>query len=446
MGMLLVAAAGNSGLDNDVTPAYPASFDLDNVLAVAALDNEGIMAGFSNYGLQSVDVSAPGFDVAAAATVDGPSYTTLLIAGTSPAAANVSGVAALIGSVQPQLLNASALKERILATGKPVHLSRDFTLTGRMPDAQAALAVEPRIVRLAGSDRYATAAQISAATYFRYPGAVMIATGATFPDALSGGAVAAQFGFPLLLVAQNSIPPATADELTRLKPQNIIVLGGPGVVSDEVGAQLASYVLSGGVVVRWAGADRFATSAVISFNTFPAGIDTAYITTGLNFPDALAAAPPSALSNGPLLLVRPTAIPPVIVAELDSLQPGRIVILGGPGVVSNSVAAQLDAYTTGPVLRIAGPDRYQTATATSAAFYASAETVYVATGKTFPDALAGGSAGGQFLGPLLLVPGTSVPPSVAGELVRFDPARIFILGGPGVVSDGVIAAIDGLFP
>jgi putative cell wall-binding protein len=273
----------------------------------------------------------------------------------------------------------------------------------------------------------------------------MVATGATFPDALSGGAVAAQLGFPLLLVAQHSIPPATAAELTRLQPQNIIVLGGPGVVSNAVAAQLGSFVLPGGVVARWAGADRFATSAVISFNTFPAGMDTAYISTGLNFPDALAAAPPSALSNGPLLLVRPTAIPPVIVAELDRLEPGRIVILGGPGVVSNAVAAQLDAFTDGPVTRVYGSDRYQTAAAISSTFFGSAETAYVATGTTFPDALAGGSAGGQFLGPMLLVPGTSVPPSVVNELERFDPARIFILGGPGVVSNGVVSMISGLF-
>jgi putative cell wall-binding protein len=174
-------------------------------------------------------------------------------------------------------------------------------------------------------------------------------------------------------------------------------------------------------------------------------MDTAYISTGLNFPDALAAAPPSALSNGPLLLVRPTAIPPVIVAELDRLEPGRIVILGGPGVVSNAVAAQLDAFTDGPVTRVYGSDRYQTAAAISSTFFGSAETAYVATGTTFPDALAGGSAGGQFLGPMLLVPGTSVPPSVVNELERFDPARIFILGGPGVVSNGVVSMISGLF-
>ena len=65
-GMLFVAAAGNSGqdLDNDSRPSIPASFDLSNILSVAAVDNAGQFASFSNYGETSVDVSAPGVDIA----------------------------------------------------------------------------------------------------------------------------------------------------------------------------------------------------------------------------------------------------------------------------------------------------------------------------------------------------------------------------------------------
>jgi subtilisin family serine protease len=61
--MPFVAAAGNWGDDNDVDPFYPASYDLPNVLSVAAVDNAGDLAWFSNYGATSVDVGAPGVDV-----------------------------------------------------------------------------------------------------------------------------------------------------------------------------------------------------------------------------------------------------------------------------------------------------------------------------------------------------------------------------------------------
>ncbi|PGS53980.1 S8 family serine peptidase [Bacillus sp. AFS041924] len=60
---LFVAAAGNEGWDNDEGGSYPASFDSANILSVAAVDNKGNLASFSNYGAESVDVAAPGVDI-----------------------------------------------------------------------------------------------------------------------------------------------------------------------------------------------------------------------------------------------------------------------------------------------------------------------------------------------------------------------------------------------
>ncbi len=451
-GLLFVASAGNQGADIDATPSYPASYDIDNILTVAAIHNEGMLSGCtpngacSNFGATAVDMSAPGEAILIGATVAQPvPHVFGLVAGTSPAAANVSGVAALVGSIRPDLFTGALLKQRLMATGKPIPWTRGVTATGRIPDARAALVGEPDIRRLSGINRNATAAAISEATYFRYPQFVVVATGAGFADALAGGAVGAQFGYPLLLVNQGSIPAETASELTRLQPLNIVVLGGTGVVSAQVESQLAAFVFGDGEVVRLAGPDRFATAVAVS-EGFEPGVETAYIATGLNFPDALGAAPPSALSGGPLLLVLPNAIPAVVANELDRLDPGRIVVLGGTGVVSNAVMTQLDAITSGPVFRVAGGTRYETAVAISSTFFGAAESVFVATGLNFPDALAGGSSGGAYIGPLLLVPGTSVPASVQGELLRFQPARVFILGGTGVVSDSVVTQIGNLFP
>jgi putative cell wall-binding protein len=89
-------------------------------------------------------------------------------------------------------------------------------------------------VRYAGADRYATAAAISAAHYAPGVAVAYVATGANFPDALAGAAVAGNLGGPLLLVTQASIPSATAAELSRLKPARIVVLGSNAVVSDAV--------------------------------------------------------------------------------------------------------------------------------------------------------------------------------------------------------------------
>jgi subtilisin family serine protease len=69
-GSLFVAAAGNDSNDNDAIPAYPASYDSPNILAVAAINNQGNLGGFSNYGAASVDVSAPGVDILSSVPFD----------------------------------------------------------------------------------------------------------------------------------------------------------------------------------------------------------------------------------------------------------------------------------------------------------------------------------------------------------------------------------------
>ena len=62
-GSLFVAAAGNNGSNNDAYPVYPASYDLPNILSVAAVDNQGKLASFSNYGASTVDIAAPGVGI-----------------------------------------------------------------------------------------------------------------------------------------------------------------------------------------------------------------------------------------------------------------------------------------------------------------------------------------------------------------------------------------------
>lgn len=301
----------------------------------------------------------------------------------------------------------------------------------------------PAVERLAGADRFATAAAISAASFAPGVPVAYLATGLDFPDALAAGAAASLRGGPVLLVASSSLPSATASELARLRPQAIKVIGGSGVVSDGVLAAVQVYATSGSVE-RVAGANRFATAAQISATTFAPGVGVAYIATGRNFPDALAGVAAAGSVGGPILLTQPDRLPAETSAELNRLRPGRIVVLGGSGVVSDAVLGALAAHTGGSVTRLAGADRFATAVAVSTGTFASGETVFVATGVNFPDALGGGPVAGGLPGPLLLVPTNSVPSSVAAELQRLDPDRIVILGGTGAVSSGVVSQIQAL--
>lgn len=298
--------------------------------------------------------------------------------------------------------------------------------------------------RLAGPDRYATAAVVSAA---RYPAGVpvaYVATGAAFPDALVAAPAARIGGGPLLLVGPTHVPSATAAELSRLRPGRIVVLGSSGAVSDGVLSALRGY--TAGTVTRQAGADRYATAAVLSQTTFPGGADLVFVATGADYPDALAAGAEAAAAGAPVLLVKQGEIPAATRAELSRLGPSRIVVMGSAGVVSDAVLAALRGYAPA-VERVAGGDRYETAVALSRLSHAanSVATVYLATGADFPDGLATGPVAGREGSPLLLVPRAGLPAVVAEELRRLDPSTVVVIGGAGAVSDELVAQVRAIW-
>lgn len=129
-----VAAAGNEGMNNDASPHYPSSYELDNILAVAATDHNDQLASFSCYGLTSVDLGAPGVDIYSCAP--GGSYQSL--SGTSMATPHVSGAAGLVWSYNPSL-TALQVKEILMESVDPVASLSGITVTGGRLNVNEAL-------------------------------------------------------------------------------------------------------------------------------------------------------------------------------------------------------------------------------------------------------------------------------------------------------------------
>ena len=128
--ILFVAAAGNSGTDNDATASYPSGYDVANVISVAAIDKTGGLASFSQYGARTVDIGAPGVDVWSTTAFN--TYSTYN--GTSMATPHVTGAAALYAASHPGS-TAAAIKGAILGAAVPTASLAGKTATGGRLDA-----------------------------------------------------------------------------------------------------------------------------------------------------------------------------------------------------------------------------------------------------------------------------------------------------------------------
>ena len=380
------------------------------------------------------------------------------------AVAGPTGACPLVSEQNP--VGVPITKYRCDVGGLAGGASAVVTVTGRIPDADEAsvdasatmsgdedtsdnlASAVVKVVRgayggwrLAGSDRYATAAN---AALDRFSGRTVdvayLAVGTNFPDALAGAALAGATRGPILLTLTGELPVPTRDALATLKPKKVVALGSTGVVSDAVLAAAAS-AAGGAATDRLGGVNRYDTAARIA-RAVPGQHDTVYLAVGTNFPDALAAGP--ATGGAPVVLTPPGGLAPETAQVLADLAPEKVVALGGRAVLPNEVllAAQAAAGAA-EIDRLQGPDRFATAVDIARRSFSAPRTVYVAVGSNFPDALGGGPLAVREAAPMLLTLTDSIPEAVATYLDELENLqRIVILGGKGVVSDAVKGLLE----
>ncbi len=225
---------------------------------------------------------------------------------------------------------------------------------------------EPGGDRVAGADRFATATCASRVTY---PDAgavdhVVLARGdaqGELADALAGAVLADHVGGPVLLALPQQLPEATREELTRLGPETVTILGGTSAVGSTVEAEVDELV---GDVERLAGSTRVATAARISERA--RGSDTAFVVNGFRPADSLVAAAPAARQRAGLVQVHRDHVPEVTRRALGNVE--DVIIIGGHTVVSETVAAELRDTVGGTVRRVAGGNRGETSASVARAF------------------------------------------------------------------------------
>ena len=198
---------------------------------------------------------------------------------------------------------------------------------------------------------------------------------------------------------------------------------------------------------RLSGGDRYQTASAIATAAYPGTVQTVILATGNNFPDALAGSVLANKLNAPILLVRSSVDESTEAFSYikNHLTPnGNVYLLGAQGIINQEFSNTLDSQGF-IVKQIGGSDRYETSELIAQAENVPAGTpVVITSGQNFPDALSISSFAANKGWPILLASRDSLSDTVESFITNDKPAKVYIVGGPGVLSDKVKTEVGSL--
>ena len=332
-----------------------------------------------------------------------------------------------------------------------------------------------------GADQYGVSVAISRSLspHGAVP-VVYLVSGVAYADALAAGPAAARDGGVILYTGSSSLPVAVANELVRLAPARVEVMGGTSTITDTVMSKVSALLAPSTIVERVSGPDAYGTAAALSARSFRAN-------TGATFH---ARTPGRVLDSRLSLgarLFHSQVKQSFAVSGLFGIPAGAIAVTGNVTIVGQThggyvtVAPSLTSGVVPPTSTINFPvgdirangitvalgvggklDAMYSTGSTSDTVYIifdvtgyfandgaishAAATVVVSSGENFSDAIAAGSASAMLDVPLLLVSHNTLPAATAAELDRLKPDRVIIVGNTTSVSSGVFAEISALVP
>ena len=296
--------------------------------------------------------------------------------------------------------------------------------------------------RLSGSNRYATAADISKNT-FESANTVVIASGEDYADALAGVPYAKSIGAPILLTTKDKLPAETLAEIKGIGAKKAVILGGTGAVSDNVKIELESNGLKTG---RISGSSRYATAANIAEKTNSAP-DEVFFVVGTSYADALSISSVAAIKNAPVIYINKDGDINADTAKyLSKLKAKNCVyntyFIGGEGAISKEIMTKVSSMLGASKVRISGKNRYETCVEINHWFrnLFAKGTACLATGANFPDALAGGVFAANKYAPLILTSPTVTEPQHK-YFTTYQAKSVYVFGGAGAVSEKEIRDI-----
>lgn len=273
------------------------------------------------------------------------------------------------------------------------------------------------VTRIAGEDRIATSIEISKAM-FNESDNVVLASGFNFADALSAGQLAAALNAPLIL-SKDQLDSRTSDEIAKLKPKNIYIVGGENALGSNIEESVKSAVNDINIE-RLKGNNRYETSVKVMEKT-KEFVDAEYllIASGKNFPDTLSATSFMADHKALMVLSDGNSYPKSDLKE---------IAIGGVNQLP------LNGFTGE---RIAGKDRYQTSLALAKKSFENNENAILANSKVFADSLSAVSIAKNYKAPIILTDNENLTQSAKSYLENMK--SVTIVGGEKSVASNIFS-------
>lgn len=288
--------------------------------------------------------------------------------------------------------------------------------------------------RLAGADRYETALEIAWGSFPDGAETVLLTGGELAADALAAIPLAHKHQAPLLLTPAQMLPEKVLTGIQNLKAENVLIIGGEGIVAKAVEGELKSKGLK---VERLSGKDRYETAYWIAKRLNNQG--KAVLLRGdteASFPHALSISPWAGYHGVPILFLDGAGnLPEMTAKAIQELNVEETLLVGEQGALPASLKSLL------PGVQIySGKDIYETNRQVLNQLQPQPTKIYLTTGSNFADALAGGAMAAQANGWILLTDqgGLSAGQKEMLEAVKDTVTELYVLGGEGAVPGGIL--------
>ena len=290
--------------------------------------------------------------------------------------------------------------------------------------------------RIAGQNRYESAAQISR-EQFTNAKKVIVVNSQKYADALSATTLS-DGRYSILYTEKDTLPTATRNEIQRLNPIEVYLLGGKQSISDGIENILKKYANK---VTRIAGKDRYETSAKVAAMSNKKNI---VIASGENFSDPLYASSYAYSNNAKILLSSGKTLSRETRDYLlrNKSKIGNVTVVGGGKSISSSTVRYIQSVTGKNVGRISGRNRYEGSVKVANSMNKSK--VFIASGEDFADALAISPLAQKLNAPILLSSKGKLDTSVIAFLNNFKNSikDVFIVGGYRTIDNNVYGTVQ----